>query len=61
LISREVVARDRRANALHLTEQGKSFLANARDIHSQLEDGLVAKLGGTEQRDILLTLLKRIT
>lgn len=61
LISREVVASDRRANALHLTEQGKAFLANARDIHVQLEDGLVAKLGGSDQRDLLLSLLKKIT
>jgi DNA-binding MarR family transcriptional regulator len=61
LISREVVASDRRANALHLTEQGTSFLASARDIHAKLEDGLVAKLGGPEQRDMLLTLLKKLT
>lgn len=61
LISREVVANDRRANALYLTEQGTRFLADARDVHAKLEDDLVAKLGGTEQRDTLLSLLKKIT
>lgn len=61
LISREVVANDRRANALYLTEQGTRFLADARDVHAKLEDDLVAKLGGTEQRDTLLGLLKKIT
>ncbi|MBK1795884.1 MarR family transcriptional regulator [Devosia sp. WQ 349] len=61
LISREVVANDRRANALYLTEQGTRFLADARDVHAKLEDDLVAKLGGTEQRDTLVSLLKKIT
>ncbi|MBJ6986402.1 MULTISPECIES: MarR family transcriptional regulator [unclassified Devosia] len=61
LISREVVANDRRANALYLTEQGTRFLADARDVHAKLEDDLVARLGGTEQRDTLLSLLKKIT
>ncbi|MBJ7576515.1 MarR family transcriptional regulator [Devosia sp. MC532] len=61
LISREVVANDRRANALYLTDQGTRFLADARDVHAKLEDDLVARLGGTEQRDTLLSLLKKIT
>lgn len=61
LIERRSIASDRRANALHLTASGRSFLANARALHDQLENEFVVRLGGLPQREQLLTLLERLT
>lgn len=52
---------DKRANALHLTNEGQAFLANARSVHEQMERELVARLGGDGARDQLLALLDKLT
>jgi DNA-binding MarR family transcriptional regulator len=61
LIARAVIETDRRANGLHMTEEGKAFMANARAVHTELEAELVSRLGGGAERDQLLTLLDRLT
>ncbi len=61
LIERLNIESDRRANALHLTPAGRSFLAKARALHDQLESEFVERLGGRAQRDQLLELLERLT
>lgn len=61
LVERVPSAEDKRANALHLTATGDAFLARARAMHDALEDDLVARLGGTVERDRLLALLDRLT
>ncbi len=61
LIERLTVESDRRANALHLTTAGRTFLAKARALHDQLEREFVDRLGGQSQREQLITLLERLT
>ena len=61
LVERHPSPQDKRANALHLTTSGQSFLAHARGVHNAMEDDLVAQLGGTQDRDKLLALLDRLT
>ncbi|KRA43260.1 MarR family winged helix-turn-helix transcriptional regulator [Devosia sp. Root635] len=61
LLERLSVESDRRANALHLTASGRIFLAEARDLHDQLESDFVERLGGESQREQLLALLERLT
>lgn len=61
LIERLTVQSDRRANALHLTAAGRTFLAKARALHDQLEREFVDRLGGPSQREQLVTLLERLT
>lgn len=61
LVERVPSAQDKRANALHLTGEGETFLANARAVHEAMEDELVARLGGAAERDRLLALLDRLT
>ena len=61
LVERHPSPQDKRANALHLTTSGQSFLAHARGVHNAMEDELVARLGGTQARDRLLALLDRLT
>lgn len=61
LIERLTVESDRRANALHLTTAGRTFLAKARALHDQLECEFVDRLGGQSQREQLITLLERLT
>ena len=61
LVERHPSPQDKRANALHLTASGQTFLAHARGVHNAMEDELVARLGGTQARDRLLTLLDRLT
>lgn len=52
---------DKRANALHLTQEGEAFLAHARQVHEDMEQELVARLGGEKARKTLLDLLDRLT
>ncbi|WP_286720452.1 MarR family transcriptional regulator [Devosia sp. 63-57] len=52
---------DKRANALHLTKDGETFLAHARQVHEDMEQELVARLGGEKARKTLLDLLDRLT
>jgi Transcriptional regulators len=61
LIERLNIASDRRANALHLTPVGRSFLARARALHDELEREFIERLGGPAKREQLLDLLQRLT
>jgi len=60
LVERLPSPQDRRANALHLTDPGRSFLAIAQSRHAALEAETVALLGGPAARDQLLVLLDRL-
>jgi DNA-binding MarR family transcriptional regulator len=60
LLERQPSAADKRANALHLTDSGRAFLASAQATHARLEEETVAQLGGPAARDQLLTLLDRL-
>ena len=51
---------DRRSSALYLTEHGEAVLRRARELHTQWEEQLVARLGASG-RDQLLELLKKLT
>jgi DNA-binding MarR family transcriptional regulator len=51
---------DRRASALHLTEQGTAFLRRALQLHSEWEDKVAERLG-PKGREQLLGLLKKLT
>lgn len=53
-------AHDKRANALHLTESGTTFLRMAQARHATLEDETIARLGGPAARKQLLALLDRL-
>lgn len=59
-VARIPSAHDKRANALHLTESGKSFLQSAQARHVALEDETIARLGGPAARKQLLALLDRL-
>jgi DNA-binding MarR family transcriptional regulator len=61
LVERREADGDRRANALHLTRSGRTFVSNARTLHDSLEADLIDRLGGTRARDTLLALLDRLT
>ena len=61
LLERLSIKSDRRANALHLTASGLTFLAKARRRHDQLESEFIERLGGVSQRAQLLALLERLT
>ena len=60
LAVRKEGAPDRRSSALHLTEHGEAVLRRARELHTQWEEQLVARLG-TNGRERLLELLKKLT
>jgi DNA-binding MarR family transcriptional regulator len=60
LIERRPAAEDKRANALHLSQAGKAFLAQARARHDAMESDLIERLGGPAGRDALLGLLDRL-
>ncbi len=51
---------DKRANALHLTQEGTAFIAHARAVHDTMEQDIVARLGGEKARKTLLDLLDRL-
>ena len=61
LVERVPSLSDKRANALHLTQEGATFVAHARSMHDAMEGELLARLGGAEARDRLLELLGRLT
>ena len=61
LVARVAATGDRRANALHLTQEGTRFLEEARAMHDALEQELVDRLGGPEARESLLALLDRLS
>jgi DNA-binding MarR family transcriptional regulator len=60
LVERIPSVNDKRANALHLTEEGRSFLRAAQARHAALEDDTIARLGGPAARKQLLALLDRL-
>ena len=60
LIERRASTGDKRANALHLSEVGATFVSRARSLHEEMEQGLVDQLGGTAARDTLFALLARL-
>ena len=60
LVERIPSAQDKRANALHLTEAGRTFLATAQARHARLEEETVQRLGGPAARAQLLELLDRL-
>jgi DNA-binding MarR family transcriptional regulator len=51
---------DRRSHALHLTPEGRRFVAKATAVWQAHEDRLIARLGGPAARDKLIELLDRI-
>lgn len=51
---------DKRANALYLTPAGKKFLAQARAAQARFESDCIRRIGGTDARDMLLTLLDQL-
>ena len=59
-VERRPAADDKRANALHLTKAGRTFLTRARAVHDEMEQALVDRLGGAKGRDALLALLDRL-
>lgn len=61
LVTRIASAADKRANALHLTEEGEAFLRHAREVHDTMERDLIARLGGAEARQTFLDLLAKLT
>ncbi len=60
LIDRRPAADDKRANALHLTEDGRTFVVRARALHDGMERELIDRLGGGDARDMLLGMLDRL-
>ena len=60
LVERQPSAHDKRANALHLTPDGKAFLDSAQKRHATLEAETTARLGGPAARAQLLALLDRL-
>jgi DNA-binding MarR family transcriptional regulator len=61
LIERHAVETDRRANALHMTDEGRAFMERARTVHNELEGEFISRLGGVAERDQLLALLEKLT
>jgi DNA-binding MarR family transcriptional regulator len=51
---------DRRSHALHLTPEGRRFVARMATTWRDHESRLIAKLGGPTARDTLIELLDRI-
>lgn len=60
LTERRIAAGDRRANALHLTPAGSTFVADVRARQDAFESRYIEKLGGIEQRDALFSLLDKL-
>jgi DNA-binding MarR family transcriptional regulator len=60
LTERRTSPGDRRANALHLTTEGRAFLTKARAAHDLFEATCVDRLGGPGERDRLFELLDRL-
>ncbi|WP_157016370.1 MarR family winged helix-turn-helix transcriptional regulator [Mesorhizobium xinjiangense] len=51
---------DRRSHSLHLTAEGARFVKKMSAVWQGHEDRLIARLGGAEERDRLITLLDRL-
>ena len=60
LVERRAVAGDRRSRALHLTCEGKAFVARLQEVWTVHEQRFIDRLGGEAERDRLIALLDRI-
>lgn len=60
LVERRRVPGDGRAHALYLTGAGKRFVQRMQRRWRALEDRVVARLGGEDDRDTLIALLDRL-
>lgn len=60
LVERRAVAGDRRSRALHLTCEGKAFVAKLQEVWTVHEQRFIDRLGGEAERDRLIGLLDRI-
>lgn len=60
LAERRKAATDRRSHSLHLTAEGSRFVRRMAAVWARHENGLIAKLGGIEERDRLIHLLDRL-
>lgn len=60
LIERRSAKGDKRANALHLTEEGRSFLVRAQAIQDAFESDCIDRIGGRDARDMLIRLLDQL-
>lgn len=60
LVERRQKENDRRSHALFLTDGGREFAIRMNEIQQQLEQRIVAQLGGPGERDKLIALLDRI-
>ena len=60
LIDRSAIAGDRRANALHLTVSGRSFVSRMQKIWARHERRVVDLIGGPAEKEHLIALLQKI-
>ena len=60
LARRRTVNADKRANALHLTKSGRTFVTEMQKIWQAHEDRVVSRLGGSEARKQLLAILDKL-
>ncbi len=60
LAERRKADSDRRSHSLHLTPEGARFVKKMSAVWQSHEDRLITRLGGTEERDRLITLLDRL-
>ncbi|MEX1179689.1 MAG: MarR family winged helix-turn-helix transcriptional regulator [Cucumibacter sp.] len=60
LTERRLLADDRRSHALFLTAQGERLMTKLSKAQTEFEASWIAKLGGPEARDQLLSLLDRL-
>jgi DNA-binding MarR family transcriptional regulator len=60
LIERCATEDDRRANALHLTKSGRAFVTKVQQVWTRHEQRIIDLIGGTEKRDQLIELLRKI-
>jgi DNA-binding MarR family transcriptional regulator len=60
LVERRRVDSDKRAQSLHLTRLGKSFVREMQRVWRTHEDRMVARLGGEQERAALVALLDKL-
>lgn len=60
LVERRKSEKDRRVQALYMTRAGSDYLKELMPIWAEHEERLIARLGGTRERDQLIHLLKRL-
>lgn len=60
LAERRKVEGDKRSHSLHLTPEGVRFVDRMAGVWTAHEQRLVEQLGGEEQRDLLLDLLRKL-